>query len=1326
MLCAGLAQAQSIPWHYKLTVGDGLSGNIVTCIQQGPRGRMWFGTSQGLSVYDGHSFENLLPETYIYDIVTASDSMVLFSTSAAVYQYNVLEGEMQRHRSVDGRHIRQMVEYRNGSLLVANADSLFLYRPNKGLSFVFNLAPFRSKTKMKSSVYVSDIAVAKDGSIWVAGMSGRSVHLDSNFQVIAHHMAKGWSEVLHLKHDSLVFYSSEYQLFVQHPETGQFILAEHADSLLSSPKDQTLRNFRPKYVAVTSNNLLWYTGASEQALLRFNPSTTSYTTLRLDGIDFSKTHCLYEDATGTLWLGTEQGVVMLRIDQKQVTRYFDRSDQGLPAASIRGITEDEEGKLYIATYAGFFVAEPERDTVYRLPNFRNTKAGRRVDTRCYALLREGNSLWMATESFGLYRYEIDQQSFVRYPSKDEGWLLGMSLLRDRNNRLWMGTRNGLYRVNEANQIIEHVAMDAFKEEELPAIYDLHEDQQGRMWLGTDKGLYQCDPDENRILKRYHPSSPPGSQLSHHKVFDIHEDDQGVLWLATKGGGICRLQADSGTVKVFAELESVEASNMVASIIEDEEGWLWLGTFNGLVRFNKQTGATRTYLAEDGLSHSEFNHKAAYRRKNGQLCFGGINGLNLLDPKAWVETDLKTTLRVRELSVYDNDLGNFIDHTSEAITQHTLEWSASITHFVLRFSLDDYTYPERNHYAYKISGWIEEWQDLGSQHELRINTPPAGDYQLMLKGMGGNGIWSNPRVLDLHISPAFYERPGFWIASLLGLTVLVVATIRWRLRRLTREKQRLETEVQHRTREIEEQKEHIEQQAAQLVEMDQLKSRFFANVSHELRTPITLINGYIDRLFRNAHDDQRNELAIALRNGKQLQHLVEEILDLSKIDSSNIELIPKDIELRRFVEVLMDGFRSEAEHRTIDFTLHMGDRCPSYCRVDDNKLGKVLNNLISNALKFTSNGGSVHLGVDLEEMNDRAQLVFRVKDTGRGIHPDDLPHIFDRYFQTAQSDVPLEGGTGIGLAFSQELSKVMQGSLQVTSTLNEGSEFELRIPYADGGAPVLPVEPLEEPVLPPIEAEVDKPSQQKKGATLLLVEDNRDMQEFIRVSLGPDFQYKLASDGMEALEVLQHNPVDLVVTDLMMPRMDGFHLVEKLKVKEETKGLPVILLTARAAKEDRIKGLTIGVDDYLTKPFDATELKVRISNLLGNKQQREAGLKELPATENKAESVDQVFVRKAEELVLAQLEDSRFGVIDLAEGLLVSQRTLSRKMKLTTGMSPLKFIHNVRLEKAYQLLQERKYATVSEVMHAVGWHSGGHFARMFDERFGKKPSSFFES
>ena len=710
-----------------------------------------------------------------------------------------------------------------------------------------------------------------------------------------------------------------------------------------------------------------------------------------------------------------------------------------------------------------------------------------------------------------------------------------------------------------------------------------------------------------------------------------------------------------------------------------------------------------------------------------MFLGGLNGITAFYPdQVRAAKPGMAPLVLTQYHKLDTGTGELTDAFETFREQQRIRLAADNKLVSLSFALLDYRYLGKTRLWYRIVGWQDQWV-MQHQMELRLNGLPSGEFTLEVRAQTTSGDWISPVLaIPLGIDRPVYLQTWFVVLALLMLIGLVMAAFRWRNWQLIQEKIRLEAEVGRRTAQIEKDKAIIERQAADLAANATLKARFFANVSHEFRTPLTLLIGPLHHLSRRITDVSAQQLLQAMqRNTQQLLGMVNDLLSLTKLDDGRETLTEQPADLTQLVLQLADTFLPQAQYNGIDLRVN-GVQNRRMMLFDARKVEVVLRNLLANSLKYTSAGGRV----DVRLSGTESEAVLEVTDTGSGIHPDDLPHIFERYFQSGQLDKPLRGGTGIGLALCREYVTLWGGELTVQSTPEQGSTFRVTYPVRPMTARteiVLPPATDDGPLLPAIPTR-DTPAslpEQAGQTTILLVDDNADMLLYIQTLLSPYFSIITAQNGRHALDWLAKCPEDqlpdLIVTDIMMPEVDGLALVEALKKHTLWKPIPVVLVTARTDLDVRLQALQLGVADYLTKPFHESELLARIQNLLSRADEQAIWLQEAPDEMVTSPAVtDAEWIALVEKLIRKHIGDTRLNIQMLAEMVHVSERQLFRRTKAITGLSPNQLIQEIRLQVAYALFESQPEAMIKHIALQVGYQKASYFSRIYRERFGLTP------
>lgn len=1063
--------------------------------------------------------------------------------------------------------------------------------------------------------------------------------------------------------------------------------------------------------------------------------------------DLITSHPLFTDARTCWFFSQTAGLFKMTFQPARFTNYLGRAS--LPSGlhqdycQARGIFEDDKGNLYVNSWLGLLTINTNNSTSSVQKVYPNTN-GLCIyvfDSLIYAF---NTGLAVYDPSLKL-KYRFNKNGDI---SSGNVW----SMLKTSSGRLWLGTENGLaYTDDVSREVVAFPYKDSLSYKN-QFVYQIIKDSDGKLWAATSNGLVNFD--ENGVeIKYYNRDAESKFKLPLQDIFTIYEDRYKTFWIGTNGNGLVKWNRVTGKTEVFT-MEQGLSSNVIYGILGEQRGGnnddnLWMSSTYGLMCFNTGNNNINTYTQRDGIAFNEFNRISFHRSNSGKFYFGGIDGVTGFFPAEFSEDNqqLNAPLQILTYNQFINQSNTLTDLTGELLHSNEIILKPGDKFFTLRFRLMNFEKAKPS-YAYKFDGYDAEWNYV-NENSIRISNLPSGKYTLRIKGQNHQGKWSTSELaIPVTVIAPIYKNPVFLIAIGVMVAILAFVFYRWNTRKLLIEKERLELEVAKRT-------EKIEQQKTELMEMDKLKSRFFANISHELRTPLTLITGPVDAMLHGQYGELNPNLKKALsrteKNGKQLMRFIEQILDLSRLESGKLILNEKPVmlssEIRKIESSFKELARTKHQEWKVDYLLPE----ELIVMMDDDKLEKIIYNLLSNAFKFTTPFGKVTmtvkpLQVAFFNMNSgsKAEIVFEVTDTGKGIPQEDLPFIFDRFFQSSKMEESNTGGSGIGLAFAKELTHALNGELTAKSEHGRGSTFRLMLPFriANTSNPTEQVTDESATELIPMEIyNSDEEGIRLKNAhTILLVDDNSDLLQFISEVLSPLFKVVTASDGIEALQLLEkkHQPIDFIISDVMMPRMDGFELLEKLKSHPEWKKLPVVLLTAKATIEHKIRALRIGVDDYLFKPFSTAELLARVQNLLHHYEQRNeelyfedilnpsSGQKE----QNNSESIPNVklseydlhWLEKAEGVCKSNISNNNFSVPDLADQLALSERQLHRRINELTGLTPNKYIREIKLQYARELLEIGRYKTVAEVAYHVAFEKPEYFSKLFSDRFGVKPTS----
>ena len=1032
------------------------------------------------------------------------------------------------------------------------------------------------------------------------------------------------------------------------------------------------------------------------------------------------------DQNGNIWFATTFGLIVVEIRKNYFRRLLYNGDApGGRGYACRGLLE-KNGRLLVNLEPhgqGRFRVDPASGSAERLPGQSAIGIAPAADGNVWTECMLGGNNW---QTLSLFKATPEGQLTGQYllQKKEFGYI--WTILEENPKRVLLGHSNGVSICNPLEGSTAPFHDGQFPEFDNANISWLGKDRAGQIWACTEQGLFQLKPGGG-IAARYWSGGTGGYYLPYDHFYHFYEDKDGVFWLGTSGVGLVRWdkKAPPGQQTQLVYRENGLLNGVVYAAYEDKNNHLWLPTDYGIVQLDKTSLQVRhTWLVVDGLTHNEFNRVSHCQGADGTLYFGGLNGVTAFNPDDFYQHNSRgkneIPLVVSAFSILSADSGRPENGTPDILRSNRITIHPDDRYVQLEFALLEYFAPEKITYTWKLEDLATDWENL-KEPVLRLSGLPFGTHRLRIRAQAADGTMAaNELDIELQVVPPFYLRWWFFLLVAVLLSAGVRLWLHWRTREHRLEQERLEEEVDRQTATIRRQTEELQQ-------LDQLKSRFFANVSHELRTPLTLLLGPIEYALNDTGlgRQSRQLLQAAQRNSLYLKNLVNEILDLSKLRATGLDLKHEPTVLYDFLEETLSPFQSHAQSKDVALQLDYRPEQSWTLALDRQKLLKIIDNLLSNALKYAPRGSAVVMQVEPLP----GKFLLRVRDEGPGIHPDDLPHIFDLYYQSKRPESKAEGGTGIGLALARELAQAMDGSLWAESTPGHGSVFVLTMPAQErpqeSAGPIAPwVRHTEEPDELEASEMPAKLVTHAPVARLLVAEDNPELQTYLRTILSPDYHLTLVGNGRAALEHLAdaERLPDLILSDVMMPEMDGFQLLETLRDNEAWRPIPVVLLTALAGSDERLRAFRIGVDDYITKPFSAEELTVRIENALRNQAARREWQETEPAEPAETTDHADAWLHELRETARQNLGNPQFNVDDLAERMGISRKTLYRQIRLRAGLSANQFIQELRLLQARELIESGQYRNLRLVAEAVGLRSAGYLSRLYRERFGKSPAA----
>lgn len=1347
VLCSFLLPAQQIHFRH-LTIDDGLSQNAVLSIIQDSHGYMWFGTKDGLNRYDGYNFKIFQNDPRDSSTISSNYVTAAFEDKKGVIWVGTLNGELNIYNEVSGS-FNLIPGFDNRSQITTiTGDSSGYIWVGTGQNGVYKIKPdvdykncsfthFTSQNQpgSLSSNQISSVFTDNNGVVWIGNSTGLNKY--------------------HKKNSSFTF----YKITTKNPAAPSFPADNAVTSIAQIKDDQIVLgtpsgiamfsitsgefNFYPHHfdiyrfgwgritdIAQDHSGILWLATSGE--LMLFDPKTKKYTYITNDPLDpgsisYNSVSSIRCDRSGILWIGTPGAGINIYDPKSNRFALLQRKSyipSRVTGFSISSICEDDNGDLWIGSDVQY---KWERKTG-KFSSF-ETSSNQPDDfgnTRSWAIIKDKKGiLWFASTQ-GLFSYDVKLNRSRQYsynpqradglPQKDV-----YGLYMDHSGSLWTVTENYFSRlVDPAKGVFENYRYNMMASNNAvirPAVY---QDEEGIFWIGSDLGLISFDLRTGKFNQYVNDPSDPSS-LNNNYIKSICPDPENpekYIWIGTSGGGLSRFNKTSGKFSFYTKRDGLP-NNVIYGILSDSKGQLWMSTNHGLSVFNPASKKFRNFDVLDGLQSNEFNTGAYYKSSTGEMYFGGINGLNyfyLRDIKdnGFVPGIVITSCEILTESGNEGDRSNIIDSPG---THGTISIPFNANNIRIEFAALDYSAPQKNRYMYKLENFNESWIIAGTKNNASFTNLPPGQYVFRVKGSNNDGLWNEQGAsVKLIILPPWWRTGWAYAVYLLLFFSGLYFLRRYELNRI-KLKNQLRMEKIH---------------SDSLRHLDQLKTRFFANISHEFRTPLTLILGQVESvLSSDIGMKSKSKLHIANRNARRLLTLINQLLDISKIEAGSMQLKAEQHNIVSFLKSLFYSFESLADTKQITLKFD-SDLVNIPVVFEPDKMEKVFYNLFSNAFKFTPPAGTITVKAHIAGSNS----VISIKDTGSGIPSNMMNKIFDRFYQLDNSITREHEGTGIGLALTKELIELHKGKIEVKSSSGEGAEFIVTLPLSNMNNLKITEAVANKEVFddlstePRTELKDDNPAHSgeddgAKEEMILIVEDNADVRSYIREQLETEFRIIEARNGEAGIEKARTNIPDLIITDVMMPRMDGYRFSTEIRKDERTSHIPIIMLTAKAGLDDKIEGLETGVDAYLTKPFSTRELKVSVKNLILQRKslrKRFSSATIIKPSEVSTVSADQLFLQKIIQIIERHFDDEQFGVDLLASEAGMSVSQLNRKLRALIDQPAGQLIRSLRLQRAADLLKQNS-GTVAEICYKVGFNDQSYFSRAFKKQFGCSPSEY---
>ena len=1317
----------SVELNFKyFKVEDGLSSNTVYTVLQDSKGFMWFGTENGLNRFDGYTFvsyrniprnKNSLINNYVYHLIEDDNQLLWIGTERGVCRLDLKNNQfhpftIQTEKGIPVSGRIQNLFSDNGKIWIASArEGVFLYENEKLLLYTFD----EFKINPDELIWVTSIYKDKDNLVWASVDNTR--HQIYRFDRESRQFIPGFPEMSFNEQRELRAYGMLEDIF------GTLWFGTWSNGLIAVDKNKGI---------ITERHL--YTPDKERIL---------------------HIHQLTEYDPSTILIGSNGGLTSFKLStiaENRMEEHF--REPKLSNCFVYPIYKDNEGGLWIGTYyGGINYASPNRNyfTGYTHSPFENSVIGNVVSSFCED---PSGNIWIGTEDGGLNEMDLRTGKFRAYSSKDKTDGLSFNnvhaLLND-NNQLWIGTYTGGLNVMDLNtRRIRHYVSDSRNESSLDAnnIYSIYRDSEGNIWIGTSSGinLYDRQSDYfirirnlneivmdiiqngnhiwfatiNRGLQKYDLDSGQWTEylfepenensLISNDVICLAIDEKQQLWIGTNHG-LCRYNAEND---LFIDEKVEFQSNYICKIFTENEN-LWMTTLKGLISYTPSTRQYRQFTKSDGLLSDLFTPNSGFKASSGKIYLGTPNGFNTFYPRQLNKNTHIPSVEITDFQLFNKpeNIYDFLALNKQNRPVLTLKHNRNSLSF--EFTALSFFSPEKNRYSFMLEGFDKDWNNTGKERKATYTNIPPGKYIFRIKASNNDGVWNN----EGYTLPIVIKPPLWWNGWSITLYILsLIAGIIY-LFHFLREKDKHKNEEKiAKIRSKQEKETYLS------------KIEFFTNVAHEIRTPLSLIIAPLEQVIEKSDtmpDAITENLDIMRSNSQRLLTLVNQLLDFSKIEKGGVRISLSTQNIHLLVSKIYQRFKPFIENKQILFE-YTCDNTNFETMADAENLTKVVSNLLSNASKYTTD----HILLKLNTCYSVDYYEISVKDNGAGLSESEAKNIFKPFYQVAGQ---YNSGTGIGLYLVKSIVDALDGQIEVKNNSGESFAISIILPKTikqeeahSPGEYSTKTDPdsVTEEDINNIEIRCYKPDTgTEEKPSLLIVEDDRDMQVFLRKQFHIDYHVYTANDGKEGISILENHPIDIIVTDRMMPNMDGVEFCKSIKQNFLWSHIPVIMLTAKTNIGSKIEAFDMGADAYLDKPFHISYLSARIRNLLESRKLLFRKFSQTPYAVLKSiagNKTDEEFLVKLNEIIEENIENSDFVVDDLAREIGISSSGLFAKIKQISGVTPNKLILSMRLKKAAELLSEKRYR-VNEVCYKVGFNNPSYFAKCFQKQFGKLPKDF---